>query len=51
MTDRELSNYLNSLKPWKEGYDVTCIDWVVSGYVNEVTDIIDDAINKMMKPP
>jgi hypothetical protein len=48
MTNREISEYQNKLKPWVPKHDVTMKDVVVSGYVSEVVYIVDAIIFKLV---
>ena len=48
MTKKEIEDYQSKIKPWMEKHDVTMVDVVVSGYVDEVIYIVDDIILKMI---
>ena len=48
MNKKELEDYQRKLRPWIPKHDVTMVDVVVSGYVDEVVYIVDGIILKMI---
>ena len=48
MTKQEIAEYQSKLKPWIPKHDVTMVDVVVSGYVDQVVYTVDAIIFKMI---
>jgi hypothetical protein len=48
MNKKELEDYQRSLKPWIPKCDVTMVDVVVCGLVDDVIYIVDGIIFKMI---
>lgn len=48
MNKKDIKEYQRSLKPWAPKHDVTMVDVIVSGYVDEAVYAVDAIIFKMI---